>query len=221
MRQNYSQTVLLHLPLGSAVFWSCQAVSTSPLVAPLRAVMPAVASSSWLPSSCLVQCIILQLVQLHERLHQGPECVCMGRGVETLLSQEWLLFQPCQHYLSNPWLLCWQITAVQQLWYSPQIAAVSRGKSLLVNSAEGRDAFHSLSCSMSHLAIVLKDQKYVVSLCSHKNLTNRWKKNQRKLSNACMYECMCMCVYDYTITTWYVGRWSPGLCVFLALSGIV
>ena len=49
-------------------------MSTSQLAAPLWVLMPGVASS-WLPSSCLVQCIVHQLVQLHER--EGPECVCV------------------------------------------------------------------------------------------------------------------------------------------------
>ena len=39
--------------------------------------MPEVASS-WHPSSCLALCIVHQLVQLHERLHQGPVCVWGG-----------------------------------------------------------------------------------------------------------------------------------------------
>ena len=67
----------VNLPLGSVLFCSCQAVSTSPLAARLWVVMPQVSSSSWLPSSCLVKCIVLQLVQLHEILHLGPECVCV------------------------------------------------------------------------------------------------------------------------------------------------
>ena len=78
MRQNYSPTVLLHSPPCSVLFWSCQAWSTSQLTLPLRVVMPQVASSSWLPSFYLVQCIIHQLVQLHEKLHQGPDMCVWG-----------------------------------------------------------------------------------------------------------------------------------------------